>query len=114
MTAAEVGGGIGARAGGGNGGRNGKTPALIGAGRARELAVNAALPFLHAGRVLTGAGAGAVALLDLYRRYGSPGDNEITRALAASLQLPEWGRVADNARRQQGLLHLQRRLAGAG
>ena len=92
----------------------GKGPALIGAGRARELAVNAALPFLHAGRVLAGDGAGAAALLDLYRRYGSAGDNEITRELAASLQAPDWGRVADNARRQQGLLHLQRRLAGAG
>ena len=108
VTAAEVGGSVGS----GNG--NGKTPALIGAGRARDLAVNAALPFLHAGRALIGDGPGAVALLELYRRYGSPGDNEITRALAASLQLPEWGRVADNARRQQGLLHLQRRLAGAG
>ena len=100
VAAAEVGGG--------------KGPALIGAGRARDLAVNAALPFLHAGRVLAGDGAGALALLDLYRRYGSAGDNEITRALAASLQAPDWGRVADNARRQQGLLHLQRRLAGAG
>ena len=107
VTAAEVGVSVGSAGGG-------KGPALIGAGRARELAVNAALPFLHAGRSLAGDGAGALALLDLYRRYGSAGDNEITRALAASLQAPDWGRVADNARRQQGLLHLQRRLAGAG
>ena len=108
VTAAEVGVSIGSDGG------KGKGPALIGTGRARELAVNAVLPFLHAGRSLAGDGAGALGLLDLYRRYGSAGDNEITRALAASLQAPDWGRVADNARRQQGLLHLQRRLAGAG
>ena len=88
--------------------------AFIGAGRARDIAVNAALPFLHCWRTMRGDAAGAAAMLDLYRRYGPLGENEITRELAAALQEPAWGRVAGNARRQQGLLHLQRLLAGGG
>ena len=55
----------------------------------------------------------AEAMLDLYRDYGPLTDNEITRELAAVLQEPTWPRIADNARRQQGLIHLQRLLAGA-
>ena len=52
-------------------------------------------------------------MLRLYRDFGPLIDNEITRDLVATLQEPEWGRVANNARRQQGLIHLQRVLAGA-
>ena len=89
-------------------------PAPVGVGRARDLAVNAALPFLHARRTMDGDAAGAAAMLEVYRRCGPLTDNEITRELAATLQEPAWGRVADNARRQQGLIHLQRLLAGAG
>ena len=89
-------------------------PAPVGAGRAKDIAVNAALPFEHARRTMDGDAAGAAAMLELYRRCGPLVDNEITRELAATLQEPAWGRVADNARRQQGLIHLQRLLAGAG
>ena len=88
--------------------------ALIGAGRARDIAVNAALPFWHCWRARRGDAAGAAAMLDLYRSYGALAENEITRELAAALQEPAWGRVAGNARRQQGLIHLQRLLAGGG
>ncbi len=91
---------------------NGK-PALIGAGRAGDIAVNVALPFLHGSKLLAGDQAGAAAMLQIYRDFGPLIDNEITRNLADTLQEPEWGRVANNARRQQGLIHLQRILAGA-
>ena len=84
----------------------------VGDGRARDIAVNAVLPLLHGWRALLGDTAGAEAMLELYRIYGPLPDNEITRELAAALQEPSWGRIANNARRQQGLIHLQRLLAG--
>ncbi|MXZ91648.1 MAG: DUF2851 family protein [Chloroflexi bacterium] len=87
--------------------------AFIGPARAKDVAVNVVLPFLHGRRSLAGDARGAEAMLDLYRDYGNLTDNEITRELATALQEPGWGRVADNARRQQGLIHLQRLLAGA-
>ena len=89
-------------------------PAPIGPARARDIAVNVVLPFLHACRSSAGDATGAERVLELYRRYGPLSDNEITRELAAALQEPTWGRIANNARRQQGLIHLQRLLAGAG
>ena len=95
---------------------DGKT-ALIGTGRARDIAVNAALPYLHAWRLSAGDAAGAQAILRLYRDYGPLPDNEIIRQTARALCPPEWGqvkgKVVNSARRQQGLLHLQRLLAGA-
>ena len=88
-------------------------PAPIGPARARDIAVNVALPFLHGCSTLSGNHAEAAKMLELYRRYGPLSDNEITRELATALQEPGWGRIANNARRQQGLVHLQRLLAGA-
>ena len=88
-------------------------PAPIGTARARDIAVNVALPFLHGYGTMAGDHANAERMLELYRRYGQLSDNEITRELAAALQEPAWGRIANNARRQQGLIHLQRLLAGA-
>lgn len=87
--------------------------AFIGSARARDIAVNVVLPLLHGRHTLAGDAYRAEAMLDLYRDYGRMADNEITRELATALQEPGWGRVADNARRQQGLIHLQRLLAGA-
>ncbi len=87
--------------------------APIGPARARDIAVNVVLPFLHASGTISGDHANAGQMLGLYRRYGPLSDNEITRELAAILQHPSWGRIANNARRQQGLIHLQRLLAGA-
>ena len=87
--------------------------ALIGSGRARDIAVNAVLPFFHGWESLTGEASTSNAMLELYRTYGKLAENEITRELASALQPAEWGRVARNARQQQGLIHLQRLLAGA-
>ena len=88
--------------------------ALVGNGRARDIAVNAVLPFLHGWSTLAGHAGRPGAILELYRNYGKLTENEITRELASALQPAEWGRVARTARQQQGLIHLQRLLAGAG
>ncbi len=87
-------------------------PAPIGNGRARDIAINAVLPYLHAWRLASDDPAGAQGMLNLYRAFGPLPDNEITRQMASALQEPGWGRVANNARRQQGLIYLQRLLAG--
>ena len=81
---------------------NGK-PALIGAGRARDIAVNAVLPFLHGWKLLERDATGAAALLELYRDYGPLTDNEITRVnWLASLQEPgngaAWPITPDDSR----------------
>ena len=95
------------------GGRGPGDAALIGSGRARDIAINAALPLLHGWAALVGHTGRSATVLELYRRYGRLTENEITRELAAALHPPEWGRVARSARQQQGLIHLQRLLAGA-
>ncbi len=87
--------------------------APVGASRARDIAVNVVLPFLHGHSTLAGDPDRAGSIMALYRDYGPLSDNEITRELAAALHEPSWGRLADNARRQQGLIHLQRLLCGA-
>ena len=95
------------------GSEHGAKPAFIGTGRARDIAVNAVLPWMHCVRMLVGDTSGAAETMELYRTFGPLPDNEITRTLALELQDPGWGRTANNARRQQGLIHLQRILAGA-
>ena len=87
--------------------------ALIGPGRAGDIAVNAVLPFLHGLASLAGEAGKSREMLELYRKYGKLTENEITRELASALQPSEWGPVARTARQQQGLIHLQRLLAGA-
>lgn len=87
-----------------------KTPAPIGAGRARDLAVNAALPLLHA---LARRGDQSP-YLELYRRFPKLQGNEIVREMTAQLLPPPWHSAVNNARRQQGLLHLAAALRGAG
>jgi len=81
-------------------------PAFIGAGRARDMAVNVALPFCHA---WSGRGDESEAMA-LYGRFPKLQANEITREMAERLMPPEWSGVVNSARRQQGLLHLHRQL----
>ena len=84
-------------------------PASIGTGRAKDLAVNAVLPFLHAHY---GPRAGQQ-YLNLFQRFPRLQANEVEREMAAEL-LPEgWQPQVNNARRQQGLLHLASLLRGA-
>ena len=84
-----------------------KGPALVGADRARDLAVNVALPFCHA---VGGEESGAPALA-LYQEFPKLQANEITREMADQLMPPGWAGVVTTARRQQGLIHLHRLLS---
>lgn len=92
----------------------GGDPACVGTARARDLAVNVVLPFFHGLHQLRGETAEGKACLELYRRFGKLQDNELTREIAGQLVGPAWAGLISTARRQQGLLHLQRLLSGAG
>ena len=81
--------------------------ALIGQGRAREIAVNIALPFAFACAEAGSQVSLAEQALWLYRIYPRSGGNEITRGLTKLLG-SKASALVDSARRQQGLLHLDR------
>jgi len=81
--------------------------ALIGQGRAREIAVNIALPFAFACAEASSQVSLAEQALWLYRVYPRSGGNEITRGLTKLLG-SKASALVDSARRQQGLLHLDR------
>jgi len=83
--------------------------ALIGQGRAREVVVNIVLPFAFAWAEANFQSSLAEAALRLYRIYPRAGDNEVTRGLIKLLGTGAPGLV-DSARRQQGLLHLDKTL----
>ena len=91
--------------------RDGMPAAPIGQARARDLAVNVALPFLHALAELEGDGAQAGVCLRMYAGMGKGQENELTREMALRLLEPGWKNPVSNARRQQGLLHLARLLS---
>ena len=84
--------------------------APIGSSRARDLAVNAALPLLHA---LDGQQNSPYS--ELYRRFPKLQGNEVDREMAEQL-LPDnkLRNEVNSACRQQGLLHLAALLRGAG
>lgn len=89
-------------------------PTSIGGGRAKDLAVNAVLPFLHArshAHEYPGAGQH---YLDLFRRFPRLEGNEVIVEMTSELLPEEWRDQVNNARRQQGLLHLAALLKGAG
>jgi hypothetical protein len=81
--------------------------ALIGQGRAREIVVNIALPFAFAWAEANSEASLAEAAPWLYRIYPKSGENEITRGLTRLLG-SKASAVVDSARRQQGLLHLDK------
>ena len=87
--------------------------ALIGRTRARDLAVNVVLPFAHALACSRDDSTLAQAALSLYHKYPKLQENEVTREMAEQLLPKEWRRLVVGACRQQGLIHLQRLLAGA-
>lgn len=80
--------------------------ALIGRGRAGEMAVNVVLPFFLAWSEVASRPNLRGQVLELYRSYPCPGENRITREMIGYL----WGRGhrVGSARRQQGLLHLHK------
>ena len=81
--------------------------APIGAGRARDLSVNTVLPLLHS---LDGGAESSY--LALYRRFPKLQGNEVLREMAEQLLPKSWRAEVNNARRQQGLLHLAALLRG--
>jgi hypothetical protein len=85
----------------------------IGAARAREMAVNVVLPLLHGMTELQSGSGPAERYRELYHRFGLLSENGISREMAGLLMDPAWPRVVTTARRQQGLIHLQRLLSGA-
>jgi hypothetical protein len=91
----------------GEGYRSPARRALIGQGRAREIVVNIALPFAFAWAGANSEASLAETALWLYRIYPKSGENEITRGLTRLLGSKASGLV-DSARRQQGLLHLDK------
>ena len=85
--------------------------ALVGPDRARELAINAALPFAVAWGSAHGEPALAEAATALYHKHPKATSNEVHREMAELLIPLPWRSTISGARRQQGLLHLQRLLA---
>ena len=87
---------------------------LIGHGRALDMAVNAALPFLHAQGHLSGDPSLRDASFQVYREVPKLQENELTHEMRRLLLAPGWERQVNGARRQQGLLHLYRLLTHVG
>jgi len=74
---------------------------LIGTGRAREIVVNAVLPFMCAYGASTNDSMLAENARSIYASYPSLSQNELTRYMGGLL-----GNQANGACRQQGLLHI--------
>ncbi|MFQ5826189.1 MAG: DUF2851 family protein, partial [Dehalococcoidia bacterium] len=87
----------------------GKGEALLGRGRAAEMALNIVLPFSFAFGELSGRGEVAERAMALYRSYPGLGENETTRFMAGQLFDGESPQGLSSARRQQGLIQLYRR-----
>ena len=79
---------------------------FVGDGRARELAVNVALPFTHAHARTRGARELESASVEMFGRLPALQENSVTREMRRLLA--EAGRSIGpgGARRQQGLMHL--------
>jgi hypothetical protein len=79
-------------------------PALLGSGRAADIAINVLLPFAAAwGRGLSWPDLAGKAR-DLYRAYPRAAENTLERHMRAQAGLDR--RLVNSARRQQGLLHI--------
>ena len=85
---------------------NGKRK-LIGQGRAREIVVNIVLPFIFAWAEACSHRRLERRILALYRRYPVVGEYGMTRELKGLLGVGA-SELVGSARRQQGLLHLDK------
>jgi len=79
---------------------------LIGQGRAREIAINVVLPFVLAWAEASSQVELAGNAWALYRSCPRAGEYGVTRELAGLLAGNRASGIANSARRQQGLLHL--------
>lgn len=85
---------------------------FVGSGRAREIAVNVALPFLHSWAGVRRDKELASRSLELYRGFPKLPDNEITREMKRLLSPDIQAISIGSARRHQGLIHLYKTMAG--
>ncbi|MFC2059334.1 DUF2851 family protein [Chloroflexota bacterium] len=85
---------------------------LIGQNRAREIAINIALPFTYARAKKYSDLKLAEHILELYGSYPKEGENEVTRHLKKLLD--EKQGLIDSAQRQQGLIHLAKTFCEQG
>ncbi|MBI2165419.1 MAG: DUF2851 family protein [Chloroflexi bacterium] len=83
-------------------------PALIGRGRAGDMAVNVVLPFFWSWGRMRGCPGLAIETLALFRLYPSLQENQLTREMRRLLPVPS--SLPMSARRQQGLVHLYKGL----
>ena len=85
---------------------------FVGEGRAREIAVNVVLPFIHGLAGKRRDRALGSRCLEIYRTFPKLADNEITREMTKLLSTE--GQVVENtgARRHQGLIHLYKGMTG--
>ena len=87
--------------------------ALVGRGRAREMAINVLLPLFFARAHLLGERELGQRSPALYRSFPPGQDNEITREIRGLLLASRKRQpVINSARRQQGLIHLYHLLQG--
>ena len=83
-------------------------PGSIGRGRAADMAVNAALPAMHAYAGIRGEARLEEECVDLYRCFPRAQHNDVTREMERLLGVGK--AVVNGARRQQGLHQLYRRM----
>ncbi len=83
-------------------------PPYIGKGRASEMVLNVALPFLHARAQRARELSLARLALEAYRCFPATGDNRITREMRKLLGMEVKPERVDTARKQQGLIYLYR------
>lgn len=83
-------------------------PSLIGRGRASDMVVNVVLPFMHAYGGVRESEATVETSVRLYREHPALPDNDVAAEMRRLLNAPD---AAAGAMRQQGLLHLYRRMS---
>ena len=84
---------------------------FIGQSRARDMAVNVVLPFMHAYGGIVRSPVLHGKCFELYDAFPKLSDNEITREMARLLSSDTAPISVTGARRQQGLIHLYKSLA---
>lgn len=88
------------------------TLSLLGQNRAGEIVVNILLPFTHAYGKLHHDPVLSMKAVSLYHRQGKTAGNNLERHMMEQIRLSP--KVIDNARLQQGLLHIYRQFCSRG
>jgi hypothetical protein len=86
--------------------------ALLGSSKAKEILINAVLPFFFAYGQIAGNRQLMESALEIYRGYPKPAENEITRHMLRQLCLE--GTFPGGAWQQQGLIHIFRNYCRQG